>query len=85
MSDWSAAMSLTAAEMRNNTTEEVMQIAMKELGMRQSVINARLKGKPARAHKVILITMITNARYQATKRANLIRNRRRAVEKLLKN
>lgn len=76
MSDWSVAMSMTAAEMRSKTTEEITQIVMKELGMRQSTINARLKNKPVRTHRRVLITMIAQARHQATKRINSIRDRR---------
>ena len=76
MSDWSVAMAKTAAEMKSKTTEEITQVVMKELGMRQSVIKARLKNKPAHAHRKTLIVLIAQARHHAIKRANLIRDRR---------
>lgn len=76
MSDWSVAMAMTAAEMKNKSTEEITQVVVKEVGMRQSAIKARLKNKPAHTHRKVLITLVAQARHQAIKRANLIRDRR---------
>lgn len=76
MNDWSVIMINANAEMKNKTKEEITQIVMKELGMRQNAINARLKDKPVHTHKNALIVMIAQARYQAVKRINSIRDRR---------
>lgn len=76
MSDWSIMMINTAAEMKGKTAEEITQTTMKELGMRQSVIKARLKDRPAHTHKNVLVSILAQARHQAAKRADLIRDRR---------